>query len=430
MILSSYIKKPISLCKGFAQISLFLFIYSAKVYASNEPEVVVKKTTNDIYEVLKTYDIKSIELNSSNALIEEKITPNFELIRMNRMVLGKNWSNSSQTQQDNFAYQFRRLFIRTYAKALSNYKNQSIEYLPTESSLASNIATVKTRMVNSKGTVLTNYNLVSTTDGWKIYDVVVDNVSLVMNYRSQFSTEIRQSGIDALNNKLAEKNGTVGDKITSVSQSFTAIPVASNSTNTNTNSSQSNNYSAPSEPDPLFDIISGVTGIVVQNKINHDAKHQRDQVAQQQAYQQAQQEQQRNADYQAQLNTQRAQQTKVNTEIYVGSTSTSDSNNNSNSGNSKQEATQCLRQAITNNGSNGLQNICSKKVSLSYCDIGETGHSLILCGKEIGAKFIVPGEVEAWNSSSQRQYYIGCFFPYYPQHTKWNGQNLHADFCG
>jgi phospholipid transport system substrate-binding protein len=123
------------------------------------------------------------------------------------MVLGKHWNRASPEQQEAFQREFRSLLLRTYATALSKYRNQTIDYKPLRSQPGDTDVTVKTEILQPGGQpVAVDYALEKSGDNWKVYDIVIEGVSLVTNYRSQFSNEIKQSGMDGLIQKLAAKN--------------------------------------------------------------------------------------------------------------------------------------------------------------------------------------------------------------------------------
>lgn len=183
------------------------------------PDVLVKNTANDVLEIIKKdKDLQNGDMRKITALAEEKILPHFDFERMSRMVLGKHWSKASKEQQQQFITEFRSLLIRTYASALSKYRNQTIEYKPMRAQPSDTDVTVRTQIVQPGGQPLPiDYSLIKRDDGWKVYDVVIEGVSLVTNYRGQFSTEVKQSGMDGLIQRLADKNkqpssATVSDK--------------------------------------------------------------------------------------------------------------------------------------------------------------------------------------------------------------------------
>jgi len=172
------------------------------------PDALVKATATDVLDIIKKdKDIQNGDMRKISALAEEKILPHFDFERMSRMVLGKHWSRATKEQQQQFIAEFRSLLIRTYASALTKYRNQTIEYKPFRAQPSDTEVTVKTQIVQPGGQPLPiDYSLVKKEDGWKVYDVAIEGVSLVTNYRGQFSTEVRQSGMDGLIQRLAEKN--------------------------------------------------------------------------------------------------------------------------------------------------------------------------------------------------------------------------------
>ncbi len=189
-------------------IALCLFGFSAAVFAIEAPDALVKRTADDVLAIVKTdKDIQAGDQSKIFALAEEKILPNFNFDRVSRLVLGKNWTKATPEQKTAFQAEFRTLLIRTYATALSKYKNQTIEYKPLRMVDGANTATVKTQILQSGGQpVEVDYTLAKETDAWKVYDIVIEGVSLVTNYRGQFSTEVRQNGLDSLIKKLGDKN--------------------------------------------------------------------------------------------------------------------------------------------------------------------------------------------------------------------------------
>lgn len=172
------------------------------------PDELVKNTAEEVLAIVKQdKDIQSGDQQKVFALAEEKILPNFNFERVNRLVLGKNWTKATPEQKDAFQKEFRTLLLRTYATALSKYRNQTIEYKPLRAQPSDTDVTVKTQILQPGGPAIpVDYSLSKTTDSWKVYDIVIEGVSLVTNYRGQFSSEIRQNGLDMLIKKLAEKN--------------------------------------------------------------------------------------------------------------------------------------------------------------------------------------------------------------------------------
>lgn len=193
---------------------LSLFVNAGVANAEIAPDVLVKQTADDVLTIIKTdKEIQSGNQQKLFAVVEEKILPNFDFDRVCRMVLGKNWKTATPEQQASFKKEFRSLLLRTYSNALGKYQDQVIEYKPMNSEPDAKNVNVKTQILQKGGQpVQVDYSLVKSEGGWKVYDIVIESVSLVTNYRSQFSNEIRQNGLDSLNKKLAEKNKAAGLK--------------------------------------------------------------------------------------------------------------------------------------------------------------------------------------------------------------------------
>ena len=204
-------KTFLSFLTGFV-LSVGLMASSGAAVAEMSADELVKQTAEDVLSTIKSdKDIQAGNQQKIFALAEEKILPNFDFDRVCRMVLGKNWKSASPEQQAAFQKEFRSLLLRTYATALGKYKNQVIEYKPMRAEPDAKNVSVKTQILQPGGQpIAVDYSLVKGDSGWKVYDIVIESVSLVTNYRSQFSNEIRTNGLDSLNKKLAEKNKSAG----------------------------------------------------------------------------------------------------------------------------------------------------------------------------------------------------------------------------
>ncbi len=196
--------------KFLVGISLCIFI--ANVNAEVAPDVLVKQTADEVLTIIKNdKEIQAGNKQQLYALVEAKILPNFDFDRVCRMVLGKSWRSATPEQQAIFQKEFRSLLLRTYASALGKYKDQVIEYKPLRMEGDAKNVSVKTQILQPGGQpVAVDYDLIKSEHGWKVYDIVIESVSLVTNYRSQFSNEIRLNGLDSLNKKLEEKNKSAG----------------------------------------------------------------------------------------------------------------------------------------------------------------------------------------------------------------------------
>jgi len=141
------------------------------------------------------------------ALVDEIVLPHFDFGTMTDLALGRYKTKISTEQRRLITNEFRIILVRTYGKALLEYSDQKIIYLPIEGSLESGDVTVRTEIEQKGGfPIPLNYSLKLTGQGWKVYDISVDDISLVTNYRSSFSRQIRKNGIDGLIKTLRERN--------------------------------------------------------------------------------------------------------------------------------------------------------------------------------------------------------------------------------
>ena len=187
-----------------------LIFVSINLFANIGPDELVRKTADDVISIIKQdKDIQAGDTNKIYKLAEEKILPNFDFERISRLVLGKAWRTATDDQKTQFKYEFKNLLLRTYAVALSKYKDQKIEYKPLRMKPTDEIVTVKTEIIQSGAQPIdVDYALAKQDNSWLVIDIIIEGVSLVTNYRSQFASEIKRNGMDSLIKELANKNNT------------------------------------------------------------------------------------------------------------------------------------------------------------------------------------------------------------------------------
>ena len=140
-------------------------------------------------------------------LVTEIVLPYFDFQRMSQWVLGRNWRTATTQQRERFVEQFRLLLVRTYGRALSEYADEKISYLPFDAGSEADRVTVRTEIEQPGGTPIPIfYSMYQSGNGWKVYDVAVSGVSLVTNYRSSFGSIIRKDGMDSLIEQLGNRN--------------------------------------------------------------------------------------------------------------------------------------------------------------------------------------------------------------------------------
>lgn len=191
-----------------AILGLALCVSVAAVAAEMPPDQLVKSTAEEVLTIIRAdKDIQAGNTKKVVELAEAKVLPHFDFARMTRLAVGKNWNKASDEQKERLIKEFRTLLVRTYSVSLAQYKNQTVDYKPTALQPGDKEATVKT-VINQPGgqSIPIDYRMAQTPQGWKVFDITIDGVSLVTNYRSSFNSTIEQSGIDGLIKSLSDKN--------------------------------------------------------------------------------------------------------------------------------------------------------------------------------------------------------------------------------
>jgi phospholipid transport system substrate-binding protein len=187
---------------------LVMGLVSAWGSVSSSPLEVVKETSQRMIEALNK-NRTTLEQNPSQIydLVNTILLPNFDFELMSRWVLGKYWRQATSEQRSRFTNEFRTLLVRTYASALLEYSKEEIRYPSKPSVINGQDATVHTEFQPRSGAAIPiEYSMHLTDGAWKVYDVTVDGVSLVTNYRGTFAEQIRQGGIDSVITDLSERN--------------------------------------------------------------------------------------------------------------------------------------------------------------------------------------------------------------------------------
>ncbi len=183
--------------------------------AEPEPQALVRNTAEEVLAEVRAH---KTELEKDNSgiyrLVKEKVIPHFDFRRMTRSALGRYWRRATEEQRRRLTRDFRELLVRTYAIMLLNYSDERLEYLPFRGKPEDRRVVVRTKVHTSDGSppVPIDYRLYRNDQGeWKVYDVVVDGVSLISNYRGTFAAEIRKGGIEGLIASLEKHNRKQGD---------------------------------------------------------------------------------------------------------------------------------------------------------------------------------------------------------------------------
>jgi phospholipid transport system substrate-binding protein len=189
-------------------IAVLAFFAAGYALADVAPDALIKTVAEDVRNIIKQdKDLQSGDSSKIYALVEQKVFPNLDFVKTTRLAVGRSWTQATPEQRDALVKEFRSLLVRTYATSLAQFRDQQIEYKPLAAGQSDTDVVVRTNVIqNGQHPVGVDYRVEKGADGWKVYDIVVDGVSLVTTYRGEFTERVRQSGIDGLIKALVEKN--------------------------------------------------------------------------------------------------------------------------------------------------------------------------------------------------------------------------------
>ena len=182
----------------------FWFFVTPGLAQDTPPDALVKNVTLEVVELITKEKGSRAKIVS---VIEEKVLPHFNFTAMTALAVGQNWGKASPEQKKRLTEEFRTLLVRTYSTSLTAYRNQTIEVKPLKMAAADKEATVRTAVIQQGGPPIPiDYSMEKGDSGWKVYDVVIDGVSLVTTYRGSFTEQVQKGGIDGLVKTLADRN--------------------------------------------------------------------------------------------------------------------------------------------------------------------------------------------------------------------------------
>lgn len=208
--------KPIAqLIVSVASIAFATSVLAAPAPATNEaPDVLVKRISTDVIDTVKAdKDIQAGNRNKVMELVNAKILPYVDADKMTALAAARFWRQATPDQQKRLSEEFRTLLVYTYSGALSQIKNETIEFKPLRAAPTDTDIEVRSQVKVARGEPINlNYRVFKSPQGWKIYDINVMGAWLVETYKGTFAAEINKSGIDGLITKLAERNRQLASK--------------------------------------------------------------------------------------------------------------------------------------------------------------------------------------------------------------------------
>jgi len=181
---------------------------ASAAFAQEGPDAMVKRVSQEVLQIINSDPkVQAGDQQRIREVVETKLLPNFDFERLTALAMGRNWRQATPEQQKQLVEQFRQLLVRTYSGALTQYRNQTMEYKPLRADAAATEVTMRTEVVRQgQAPVPIDYSMAKGPSGWKVYDVIVGGVSLVTNYRDEFNEQIRNGGVDNLIKTLTAKN--------------------------------------------------------------------------------------------------------------------------------------------------------------------------------------------------------------------------------
>jgi phospholipid transport system substrate-binding protein len=189
--------------------ALALVCVALPAIAQEAPDALVKRVSQEALQIIKTDPkVQAGDQARIRELIETKLAPHFDIDRMTALAAGRAYRTATPEQKKRLGEEFKTLLIRTYSSALNQYRDQTIDSKPLRADPNATDVTVRTEVIRPGQTpVEIDYSMGKTPSGWKAYDVIVGGVSLVTNYRDEFTEQVRTGGVDGLIRSLAAKNG-------------------------------------------------------------------------------------------------------------------------------------------------------------------------------------------------------------------------------
>ncbi|HBK43444.1 MULTISPECIES: phospholipid-binding protein MlaC [unclassified Polynucleobacter] len=201
--------QTIQKCFAVLLSSLFLFAGSVSAQAVDQstPDGLIKTVVSDVMASVKSDpEIQKGNIPRIVELVDKKIVPYTDMRRTTEMAMGPNWKKATPEQQAQLVNEFKSLLIRTYSGALSQLRDQTIQFKPLRAAPDDKEVVVKTVVIGRGDPIPLDYRLEKTPNGWKVYDMNIMGVWLVEAYRNQFANQISQNGVEGLVKFLQDRN--------------------------------------------------------------------------------------------------------------------------------------------------------------------------------------------------------------------------------
>lgn len=180
---------------------------NAAAVDTNSPDGMIKTVTKDVLDTIRADStIKAGDVNRITQVVNQKILPYTDFRRTTQLATGRAWRTATPQQRDQLVEQFKMLLIRTYSGALSQVRDQQVQFKPFHADPADTDVVVRSVVMNGGQPIQLDYRLYKTPQGWRVYDLNVLGAWLIQTYQQQFAEKINQSGVDGLIQFLTQRN--------------------------------------------------------------------------------------------------------------------------------------------------------------------------------------------------------------------------------
>jgi phospholipid transport system substrate-binding protein len=192
-----------------ACVAIVALAMTGTVRAADEAaDAFIKRVSSDILDAIKAdKSIKNGDINKIVNLVDQRVMPNVNFLRMTASAVGPAWRQATPEQQKRLQEEFKILLVRTYSGALGQVSDQNIAVKPLRAAADDKEVLVRSEVLRKGDPIQLDYRVEKTADGaWKVYNMNVMGIWLVENYKTQFAQEINSKGMDGLIASLAERN--------------------------------------------------------------------------------------------------------------------------------------------------------------------------------------------------------------------------------
>lgn len=196
----------LAIVNGFVCLILFLCANSQADDSLSPPQQVIQKTSDELQSTLQTAEMRN-NVEKAREFVQTVLEPHTDFGRFSALVLGKHWKKASADQKSRFKKEFKGLLVRTYATAFTEYSDWEIRYLPLRTNSDDKKVVVKTEVLQpGAAPVSISYRMINKKGEWKVYDIIIEGISLIKNYRTSINNDIKSTGsLDSVIDKLAAR---------------------------------------------------------------------------------------------------------------------------------------------------------------------------------------------------------------------------------